>query len=64
MEGIPAVLEAARDNLTSGRGRAVSAFHVEKAIKTMPGVADLCRTAVEMAERRRRCPAGAGCSGR
>src|SRR5688572_28921917 len=49
MEGIPAVLAAARDNLTSGRGRAVSAFHVEKGIATMPGVADLCRTAVEMA---------------
>ena len=49
MEGIPGVIEAARDNLTSGRGRAPSAFHVEKAIKTMPGVADLCRTAVELA---------------
>ena len=49
MEGIPAALDAARDNLTSGRGRAVSGFHVEKAIVTMPGVADLCRTAVEMA---------------
>ena len=49
MEGIPAVLDAARDNLASGRGRAVSGFHVEKAIQTMPGVADLCRTAVEMA---------------
>ena len=45
----PPALDAARDNLTSGRGRAVSAFHVEKAIETMPGVADLCRTAVEMA---------------
>ena len=49
MEGISAVLDAARVNLTSGRGRAVSAFHVEKAIKTMPGVADLCRTAASMA---------------
>ena len=49
MEGIPAVLDAARANLTSGRGRAVSRFHVEKAIQTVPGVADLCRTAVEMA---------------
>ncbi|MDQ3688602.1 MAG: DUF885 domain-containing protein [Chloroflexota bacterium] len=49
MEGIPAVLEAARANLTSGRGRAVSDFHVEKGIATMPGVSDLCRTAVEMA---------------
>ncbi len=50
METLPAVLDAARDNLASGRGRAVSAFHVEKAIDTMPGVADLCRTAVEMAD--------------
>ena len=49
MEGIPALLDAARANLTSGRGRAVSGFHVEKAILTMPGVADLFRTALEMA---------------
>jgi uncharacterized protein (DUF885 family) len=49
MEGIPAVLDAARANLTSNRGRAVSTFHVEKAIATMPGVSDLCSTAVEMA---------------
>ena len=49
MEGTPAVLTAARANLTSGRGRAVSGFHVEKAIQTVTGVADLCRTAVEMA---------------
>jgi uncharacterized protein (DUF885 family) len=49
MEGLPAVLDAARANLTSGRGRPVSSFHVEKAIVTAPGVADLCRTALEMA---------------
>jgi uncharacterized protein (DUF885 family) len=49
MEGIPAVLDAARTNLTSGRGRPVSGFHVEKAIKTMPGVADLCLTAATLA---------------
>jgi uncharacterized protein (DUF885 family) len=49
MEGIPAALEAARDNLLSGRGRAVATFHTEKAIQTMPGVADLCRTAAQMA---------------
>jgi uncharacterized protein (DUF885 family) len=49
MEGIPAALEAARANLDSGRARAVARFHVEKAVETMPGVADLCRTAVEMA---------------
>ena len=50
MEGIPAALDAARANLVSGRGRAVSGFHVEKAIQTIPGVADLCRTAVDMAK--------------
>jgi uncharacterized protein (DUF885 family) len=49
MDGIPAALEAARANLVSGRGRAVSGFHVEKGIQTIGGVADLCRTAVEMA---------------
>lgn len=49
MEGIGAVIEAARANLTSHRGRDVSTFHVKKAITTMPGVADLCRTAVGMA---------------
>ena len=49
MEGIPAALEAARANLVTGRGRDVSAFHVEKAISTVPGVADLCRTALDMA---------------
>ena len=49
MEGIAAVLDAARDNLSSSRSREVSTFHVEKAIATMPGVADLCRTAAEMA---------------
>ncbi len=48
MDGIPAALDAARANLSSGRGRAVARFHTEKAIETMPGVADLCRTAVEM----------------
>ena len=49
MEGLPAALESARVNLSSGRNRAVARFHTEKAIETMPGVADLCRTAVEMA---------------
>jgi len=49
MDGIPAVLDAARTNLTSGRGRDVAGFHVEKAVETMPGIADLCRAAVEMA---------------
>lgn len=51
MERIPAALDAAKGNLTSGRGRAVSRFHTEKAIQTMPGVADLCRTATEEASK-------------
>ena len=49
MEGIGDVLDAARANLSSRRGREVATFHVEKAIATMPGVADLCRTAASMA---------------
>ena len=49
MERMPAAIDAARANLTSGRGRPVARFHAEKAIETMPGVADLCRTAVSMA---------------
>ena len=49
MEALPATLDAARANLTSGRGRAVSRFHVQKAIETMPGVAELSRTAAGMA---------------
>ena len=49
MDALPAALDAARANLTSRRGRAVSRFHVEKAIETMPGVADLSRTAASMA---------------
>ncbi len=49
MDGIPRVLDGAKQNLTSGRGRAVARFHTEKTIETIPGVADLCRTAVGMA---------------
>ena len=49
MRGIPAALDAARTSLEAPGGRAVSSFHVEKAIATMPGVADLCRTAAEQA---------------
>ena len=49
MRGLPAALDAARANLDAPGGRAVSRFHVEKAIATMPGVADLCRTAAEEA---------------
>ncbi|MEP6680613.1 MAG: DUF885 domain-containing protein, partial [Chloroflexota bacterium] len=51
MRGLPAALEAARANLVAPGERAVSRFHVEKAIATMPGVADLCRSAVTEADR-------------
>ncbi len=56
MRGIPALLAAARSNLggpraaSGGAARAVSRFHAEKALQTMPGVADLARTAAGMAE--------------
>jgi uncharacterized protein (DUF885 family) len=49
MRGLPGALEAARANLEGPGSRAVSRFHVEKAIATMPGVADLCRSAMEEA---------------
>ncbi len=45
MRGMPAALEAARANLTAGGGRPVSRYHTEKAVDTITGVADLCRTA-------------------
>jgi len=51
MRGLPGALEAGRANLSATGVRAVSRFHVEKAIATMPGVADLCRTAAEEAAR-------------
>ncbi len=56
MRGLPALLDTARTNLTAPRGedggaaRPVSRFHAEKAIQTMPGVADLARTAGGEAE--------------
>lgn len=56
MRGLPALLDAARANLTApraatgGAAREVSFFHAEKALQTMPGVADLARTAAGEAE--------------
>jgi uncharacterized protein (DUF885 family) len=47
MRGLPGALEGARANLEAPGSRAVSRFHVEKAITTMPGVANLCRSAAE-----------------
>ena len=51
LRGLPAALEAARTNLSDPGQRGVSTFHTEKAIATMPGVADLARTAAEEASR-------------
>lgn len=53
MRALPAAIEEARGNLSGGDAsgrRPVSRFHAEKAIETMPGVADLCRTAASEAE--------------
>jgi uncharacterized protein (DUF885 family) len=58
MRALPAMLDQARENLTgkrhgaedSGTAREVSRVHAEKALKTMPGVADLARTAAAEAE--------------
>jgi uncharacterized protein (DUF885 family) len=53
MRALPAAIEGARANLSGGdaeKRRPVSRFHTEKAIETMPGVADLCRTAASEAE--------------
>ena len=58
LRGLPQLLEQARANLLaprhgpagSGAARHVSRVHTEKAIVTMPGVADLARTAAAEAE--------------
>ena len=58
MRALPVLLEQARGRLTaprrgelgSGSARGVSRFHTEKAIETMPGVADLARTAASEAQ--------------
>ncbi|TMB83244.1 MAG: DUF885 domain-containing protein [Chloroflexi bacterium] len=58
MRALPALLDQARARLTatrrgehgSGSAREVSRFHTEKAIETMPGVADLARTAASEAQ--------------
>ena len=45
LRGIPSALEQARVTLEAGGPRPVSAFHTEKALATVGGVADLARTA-------------------
>lgn len=58
MRGLPDLLDQARARLTAARhgehgtgsARDVSRLHTEKAIETMPGVADLARTAANEAQ--------------
>jgi uncharacterized protein (DUF885 family) len=50
LDGLPAALEAATATLLTGGDRPISHFHTQKAIDTMPGVADLARTAARMAD--------------
>jgi uncharacterized protein (DUF885 family) len=50
LDGLPAALEAAKDRLLAGGDRPISQFHTEKAIATMPGVADLARSAAHLAK--------------
>src|SRR5918999_3118440 len=50
MRALPAALDAARANLENPGDRPVARIHAEKAIQTMPGVADLARTAATEAD--------------
>jgi uncharacterized protein (DUF885 family) len=49
LRGIPSALQQARATLEAGGPRPVSAFHTEKALGTVAGVADLARTAASEA---------------
>jgi uncharacterized protein (DUF885 family) len=49
LRALPAALDQARATLEAGGPRPVSRFHTERAVATMPGVADLARTAGEEA---------------
>ncbi len=50
LEGIPAVIEAARTEIVGLPGRPVSAFHTETALKQLAGVSGLASDAVGEAE--------------
>jgi uncharacterized protein (DUF885 family) len=50
LEGIPAVVEAAREELVGLPGRPVSAFHTETALKQLAGIGELGDDAVREAE--------------
>ncbi len=46
IEGIPAVVAAARERLVGSPGRQVSRLHTEVALAQLPGVVELCREAL------------------
>jgi len=50
LEGVPAVLDAARESLTGHEGRPVARFHTETALKQLAGVAELADDAVREGE--------------
>ena len=49
IEGIPAVLDAARARLVGSPGRPVSRLHTEVALTQLPGIGELCREALAAA---------------
>ncbi|MFL5679924.1 MAG: DUF885 domain-containing protein [Chloroflexota bacterium] len=50
LEGVPALLDAARENLAEGTGRPVARFHTETALKQLSGIAELADDAVAAAD--------------
>lgn len=50
LEGMPAVLSAARDALSADAGLPVARFHVEKGLDQLPGVGELIDDALDEAE--------------
>lgn len=57
LEGVPAVLDAARSTLIGHDGRPVARFHTETALKQLDGVAELADDAVREAETQSADPA-------
>jgi uncharacterized protein (DUF885 family) len=64
MQGVPAVLGTARENLLGDTGRAVSALHAETALAQLPGIAELIDTAMEHGREREAAGDGAGVTDR
>jgi uncharacterized protein (DUF885 family) len=50
LEGLPVLLESARDQLVGHGGRPVSRFHAETALKQLPGIGDLVGDALSAGE--------------